>query len=100
VSAVFDWQCATYGDFLYDVAWLTFWASWYPALEAADLRTAIGRHYDEIGLTAPDLEERLRCYELHIGLAHLGYYAWMRDWENLDWTARRTREVLSGETAS
>ncbi len=94
VSAIFDWQCATYGDFLYDVAWLTFWAAWYPALAAADVGTAIVRHYEEIGFTVPDLEDRLRTYELHIGLAHLGYYAWMGDWENLDRAARRTREVL------
>jgi hygromycin-B 4-O-kinase len=26
ISAVFDWGCALYGDLLYDVAWLTFWA--------------------------------------------------------------------------
>ena len=29
VSAVFDWGAALYGDFLWDVAWLTFWQPWY-----------------------------------------------------------------------
>jgi hygromycin-B 4-O-kinase len=94
VSAVFDWQCAIYGDFLYDVAWLTFWAAWYPALGAADVRTAIRCHYDEVGVAVPRFDERLRTYELHFGLAHLGYYAWMQDWDNLGWTVGRTREVL------
>ncbi|HEY7107761.1 MAG TPA: aminoglycoside phosphotransferase family protein [Acidimicrobiia bacterium] len=100
VSAIFDWQCATYGDFLHDVAWLTFWAPWYPALEAADVRTAIRQHYEEIGLVVPDLEERVRCYELHIGLAHFGYHAWRGEWDHLDRVARRTREVLAGPDGS
>ncbi len=31
VSAVLDWGCSMYGDFLYDVAWLSFWSPWFPA---------------------------------------------------------------------
>ena len=31
IEAVFDWGCSAYGDFLYDVAWFTFWAPWHPA---------------------------------------------------------------------
>ena len=100
VSAIFDWQCAVYGDFLYDVAVLTFWGPWFPVLDAANVRTAIRRHYDEIGLVVPDLDVRLRCYEVHIGLCHLGYHAWMRDWDELDAVARRTREVLAAEPLS
>jgi aminoglycoside phosphotransferase (APT) family kinase protein len=95
VTAIFDWQCAVYGDFLYDVAWLTFWAPWYPALDAADVRTAIRRHDDAIGLEVPDFDMRLRSYELHIGLAHLGYHAWRADWDELDAVTRRTRQVLA-----
>ena len=36
VTALIDWHCAMYGDFLYDLAWLTFWASWHPGVKAAD----------------------------------------------------------------
>jgi len=100
VSAVFDWQCAGYGDFLYDVAWLTFWAPWYPGLAAMDVRAEVRRHYDTIGLDVPDFDARMHCYELHIGLAHLGYHAWRREWDDLEVTARRTREVLAAERLS
>ena len=100
ITAVFDWQCAIYGDFLYDVALFTFWAPWVPALDTAVVRTSIRRHYDEIGLVVPDLEARLRCYEVHIGLCHVGYHAWMRDWDELEAVARRTREVLAAEPLS
>jgi hygromycin-B 4-O-kinase len=98
VSAVFDWQCALHGDFVYDVALLAFWAPWFPPLAAADVASAARRHYDDIGLEVPELGARMRCYALHIGLAHLGYHAWTGAWHDLDLVARRTREVLDGAT--
>jgi hygromycin-B 4-O-kinase len=98
VSAVFDWGCALYGDFLYDLAWLTFWAPWYPGLDAAGVERAARRHYDEIGLAVPDLQARLRCYEVHIGLAHLAFDSFAQEWDNLEWTERRMRQVLENDT--
>ena len=50
VSAVIDWGCSLYGDFLYDVAWLAFWAPWYPAWTGVDFATEAARHYAAIGL--------------------------------------------------
>lgn len=94
VTALIDWQCAMYGDFLYDLAWLTFWAPWHPGLEAADFRATALRHYAELGLAVPHLDDRMRCYELHIGLRHLVYNAWRGDLRNLEGTARRTLEVV------
>ena len=29
LTAVFDWGCYSLGDFLYEVAWFTFWAPWH-----------------------------------------------------------------------
>ena len=29
-SAVFSWKCSVRGDFLFDVAWCTFWSPWHP----------------------------------------------------------------------
>jgi aminoglycoside phosphotransferase (APT) family kinase protein len=100
VSGVFDWQCACYGDFLYDLAWLTFWSPWYPGLAAVDVRAEARRHYDALGLDVPGFDGRMYCYELHIGLAHLGYHAWREEWRELKATARRTREVLAVEHLS
>lgn len=95
VSGVFDWGCALYGDFLYDVAWLTFWAPWYPGLDALDLRAEALAHYSDIGLAVDDFDARLRCYEVHNGLAHLAYHSFTQEWDHLDWTERRTLEVLT-----
>ena len=38
IEAVFDWGCLAFGDFLYEVAWFTFWAPWHPGLAAVDFR--------------------------------------------------------------
>ena len=97
VSGVFDWGCALYGDFLYDLAWLTFWAPWYPGLGALDLRAEALAHYDDIGMEVENFDARLRCYEVHIGLAHLAYHAFTQEWDHLEWTERRTLEVLTAD---
>jgi hygromycin-B 4-O-kinase len=95
LTAVFDWACYTVGDFLYEVAWFTFWAPWHAGLAALDFRSAIRRHYRAAGLDVPRFDERLRCYELHIGLTHLAYSAFTGDpGRHLPGIARRTREIL------
>jgi hygromycin-B 4-O-kinase len=95
VSGVFDWGCAMYGDFLYDVAWLSFFAPWFPGLDAVDVRRSVREHHDAVGLVVPDFDDRMRCYETHVGLACQAYQALIGDWEQVDRTARRTAAVLA-----
>jgi hygromycin-B 4-O-kinase len=73
LEAVFDWGCLAYGDFVYEVACLCFWAPWFPGLAATDVRSAVLEHYRSIGLAVESFDERLRCYQIHIGLHHLAY---------------------------
>lgn len=94
VEAIFDWGCWLAGDFLYEVAWLTFWAPWYSGLQALDLRQAIREHYERIGLLLEHFDERLRCYELHIGLEHIAYAAFTRRDEDLEAVTWRTAEII------
>jgi aminoglycoside phosphotransferase (APT) family kinase protein len=95
LTAVFDWGCYSLGDFLYEVAWFTFWAPWHAGLAAIDVRSAIRGHYQAAGLDVPRFDQRLRCYELHIGLTHLAYSAFTGDpGRHLPGIARRTREIL------
>ena len=61
VTAVFSWKCSVRGDFLYDVAWCTFWEPWHPGIAAVDLwnRTLRSvadrtRHVLERGPRAPE----------------------------------------------
>jgi hygromycin-B 4-O-kinase len=93
ISAVIDWGCAIYGDFLYDLAWFEFWSPWYPAWRGIDFRSEAIRYYSSIGLSVPRFEERLTCCLIHIGLAAQAYNAFKERWDALEETARRTLEV-------
>ena len=85
-----------YGDFLYDIAWLVFWSPWYPAWQGIDFWEEAVRHFEAIGLDVPHVEERLRCYQIHIGLDSLKYNAFMERWDNLEAVASQTLAVARG----
>jgi aminoglycoside phosphotransferase (APT) family kinase protein len=55
VTAIFSWKCSARGDFLYDVAWCTFWGPWHPGIAAADIWRRTLRAPD---LCAADLRGR------------------------------------------
>ncbi len=70
ITGVIDWANALYGDPLYDVAWLNFISihpGWWFDDGVEVLRERFGG--------APDFDRRILCYELHIGLDHLRFYA-------------------------
>jgi len=94
ISAVLDWGSAMYGDFLWDLAWFTFWQPWYTAWSAVDLRAAAREHYGEICLAVPHFEQRMRCYELAIGLDGLAYQAFAGHTASLEWTTQRVLNLL------
>ena len=96
VSAVFDWGCAMYGDFLYDLAWFAFWQPWYPAWAGIDFRDAGQRHHEAIGLDVPSFDTRFRACLIHIGLDSQTYNAWMGRFQNVAESARRTMAVMGG----
>jgi hygromycin-B 4-O-kinase len=82
VTGVVDWGNAAYGDPLYDAAWVgyVFWKD-YGIDAATPIRERDG---DE-----PNFAARLACYELHVGLDDLRFFArtnrepqyrWTRAW--------------------
>lgn len=97
ISAVIDWGCAMYGDFLYDLAWLLFWQPWYPAWRDIDFQAEAARHFAAIGLEVPHFAARLRCYQVHIGLAAQAYNAFKGEerWPMLAAIARRTLALVN-----
>lgn len=97
ISAVVDWGCSMYGDFLYDIAWLVFWAPWYPAWRGIDFEGEAARHFAAIDLDVPHLVERLRCYQIHIALDSLKYNAFMERPDELEAVASRTLTAARGE---
>ena len=94
ITAVFDWGSSLYGDFVFDVAWFTFWQPWYPAWSGIDFAAEAERHYAAIGLDVPGFRDRLRCCELYIGLDGMAYQAFvgrLRTWSRPRGARSRSR---------
>ncbi|TMB79591.1 MAG: aminoglycoside phosphotransferase family protein [Chloroflexi bacterium] len=90
-----DWGASLFGDFLYDVALLTVWWPWYAKRWGGiDIQREVEAHYAEIGFHVPAFRERLRCYELDIGVSHIAYQAEHEEWDKARWTAARTLELV------
>ena len=93
LSAIVDWQCAMYGDFLYDAAWLAFWAGWNSAWDGIDWLEEFSRRHAAIGLDVPSYAQRMLAYRIHIGLDGLRYNAYMGRWDEVAVVAMRTLAV-------
>jgi len=90
LGAVLDWGNALYGDWLYDAAWLLYWWPWYRAWADIDIRAELDQHWQGTDGIPADLECRLRCYQLHIGLDAMTYDAFTGRHDNLAWNAEQT----------
>ena len=90
VTGIFDWGNSMVGDALYDAAWFLFWWPWHPAWASIDIRAELDRHWAARGDVPRNLEHRLHCYQLRIGLEHLAWYAFTRQWGDLERCAQQT----------
>lgn len=88
LTAVLDWGNAMYGDGLYDLAWLLYWWPWYPQWSGIDIQRIVAGHVADEQRAA----ERLLCYQLHIGLDHISYTAYMGRADDL---ARNAEQSLA-----
>ena len=70
ITGVIDWANALYGDPLYDVAWLS-WITLHPGWWFDDGEELLRARFG----AGPDFETRLACYQCHVGLDHLRFYA-------------------------
>ena len=76
ISGVLDWGSASFGDPLYDAAWLLYCWGWHPQWSSVDIEAAIGRRWN------PD-PAVLRAYRLHIGLGSIAYCATRDRWDDV-----------------
>ena len=94
ITAVLDWGCSLYGDFLYELAWMEFWLPWCSAMVDADVVGAIKGHLASRDGARDDFDARLSACLLHIGLDHMAYNAWTGDMDDLGRVIDRTMEYV------
>ncbi len=101
ISAVIDWQCSLYGDSLYDLAWFVFYAPWYPQFAEVQLTHQLVARFATSAADITNLQPRLLCYQLHIGLGSIAYNAFKKDWktaqEIAEYTLNIAQQTDSGE---
>jgi hygromycin-B 4-O-kinase len=88
ITGVLDWIDAKYGDFVYDIAWLDFWA---PEAQHGEL---FRRYYARQGVSIPAYDERLRCYHCYIGMDALRFFAKSNQPEAYQWSRKRILELM------
>jgi len=95
ITAVLDWGSSFYGDSLYDVAWFTFYEPWYPHFQDVHVSRRLLEDFkaDPHSNTA-DLDARLMCYKLDIGIGSIAYNAFKNDWKNAQEAASYTLKLL------
>ncbi|NHN33743.1 phosphotransferase family protein [Paenibacillus agricola] len=92
LTGVIDWGNAFYGDPLYDNAWFLYWWPWYPEWKEIDLQEILDLHWDKHGGRPAQLEERLLCCLIHIGLDHIAYSAFR---QRPDEIRRHAKQLLT-----
>jgi hygromycin-B 4-O-kinase len=95
ISAVIDWGCSRYGDFLYELAWFTFWSPWFSSMQGIDFQKLARQHYIKIGLDVPHFDERIKAYELHIGLDSIAYLSFIGNWEQAEKVTAQMQKTAS-----
>lgn len=88
ITGIIDWELSKYGDFLYDVAWLSFWEF------EIDYAGILLKHYENKGIPVPNFRERILCYKLHFGLGALGFFSDSGKKKSYNWAKERLLELL------
>lgn len=88
IRAVLDWANASFGDFLWDVAWLGL------CMPQRDIVSEIRAYYRDTDRSVDNIDERLRCYYCYIGLDTLRFYAARAQPEAYDWMKSRLASML------
>ncbi len=75
ITGVIDWDNASYGDPLYDVAWLEFWAPAFNWSSGVDIGREMRQYYQTQGQLPDNYDERIDCYKMIIGANCMSFFA-------------------------
>lgn len=93
ITGVFDWGSSMYGDHLYELAWLQFWAPWHPNLDIELLIELLDEEWESVEHAVTNRDQRTLACRLHIALGHLAYHAHTGDITELDGITERVRQL-------
>lgn len=88
ITGVLDWGESKYGDSIYDISWLEFYFEDIPYGKISY------KHYREIGLDCKNFKERLLCYQLHLGLGGIGFFALSGQKEPYEWAKKKLLKLV------
>ena len=94
ISGVLDWANSMYGDYLYDAAWLLYCQPRYTTWPDVDLAGALRRHWEAGGSIPDNLEARLLCYQIDVGLGAQSGNAYKEDWDELKLNTDQTMKLV------
>lgn len=83
ITGVLDWSDSKYGDSLYDIAYLIFWAS------EIDYLNISKKFYKENKLSTKNFNKRINCYLCHIALTTMSYFNLKGDKKNYLWVVKK-----------
>ena len=87
ITGVLDWDCALYGDPLFDVAGSFFWSPWLDCM-----RIQSEFFHKTLGNEA-DFALCLQCYQLRCGLEEIHENALVGNQKLLNWLLNRTMQI-------
>jgi len=86
VTAVTDWDQSMYGDPLFDIAWLEFWA------DTIDFVEEYKQYCDAHGIFHENYEARIKAYLLYLAITTLLWYIEVNSPDGYHWLRKRLHE--------
>ena len=93
ITGVIDWANSLYGDPVYEIARLA-WGGEYPGWWYPDGASILHTRYGAM----PGYAERIACYQCHIALDDLRFYAKTGRREEYDWSRARLLAIVERES--
>ena len=87
ITGVLDWDCALYGDPLFDVAGSFFWSPWLDCMRIQS------EFFQRTLRNEANFAVRLQCYQLRCGLEEIHENALAGNQKLLNWLLNRTMQI-------
>lgn len=88
ITGVIDWENSMYGDFLFDIAWLSFWWS------EIGYESMYKKYAKDKDRRIEHFNERMLCYKLNIGLGAMIFFAYSDQKDMYDYTKGIVEKLL------